>query len=69
MLTTMEGTMAKALGGRQALPLEEVVLAQVFQLEALMNVLERQGLLQKAEVPEEIKRCRPRRRRGGSGHR
>jgi hypothetical protein len=37
-------------------PLEDVVLAQAFQLEALMNVLERQGLLKKAEVLEEIKR-------------
>ena len=47
--------MAKALDGRQAVPLEEVVLAQAFQLEALMNVLERHGLLRKAEVLEEIK--------------
>ena len=48
--------MAKTLGGRQAVPLEEVVLAQAFQLEALMDVLERHGLLKKAEVLEEIKR-------------
>jgi len=44
------------LDGRQAVPLEDVVLAQAFQLETLMNVLERQGLLKKAEVLEEIKR-------------
>jgi hypothetical protein len=48
--------MAKMLDGRQAVPLEDVVLAQAFQLETLMNVLERQGLLKKAEVLEEIKR-------------
>ena len=48
--------MAKTLGGRQAVPLEEVVLAQAFQLEALMNVLERRGLIKKAAVLEEIKR-------------
>jgi hypothetical protein len=48
--------MAKVLGGRQAVPLEEVVLAQVFQLEALLNVLERKGVITKAEVLEEIKR-------------
>ena len=54
-LTTTEGTTAKVLEGRQAVPLEEVVLAQAFQLEALMNVLERQGLVKKAEVLEEIK--------------
>jgi len=50
--------MAKTLGGRQAVPLEEVVLAQAFQLEALMNLLERRGLIKKAAVLEEIKRLR-----------
>ena len=50
--------MAKVLGGRQTVPLEKVVLAQVFQLEALMNVLERKGVIGKAEVLEEIKRLR-----------
>ena len=50
--------MAKVLGGRQAVPLEEVVLAQAFQLEALMNVLERKGVIGKAEVLEEIKQRR-----------
>jgi hypothetical protein len=48
--------MSKVLGSRQTVPLEEVVLAQAFQLEALLNVLERQGLLKKTEVREEIKR-------------
>ena len=47
--------MAKVMDGRQAVPLEDVVLAQAFQLEALMNVLERHGVLRKAEVLEEIK--------------
>ena len=50
--------MAKVLGGRQTVPLEEVVLAQAFQLEALLNVLERKGLLAKSEVLDEIKRLR-----------
>jgi hypothetical protein len=50
--------MAKVLGGRQAVPLEEVVLAQAFQLEALMNVLEKKGVINKAEVLEEIKQLR-----------
>ncbi len=48
--------MAKNLDGRQTVPLDEVVLAQAFQLEALLNVLERQGVVWKAEVLEEIKR-------------
>jgi hypothetical protein len=47
--------MAKVLGGRQTVPLEEVVLAQAFQLEALLNVLERKGVITKAEVLEEMK--------------
>ena len=50
--------MAKVLGDRQTVPLEEVVLAQTFQLEALMNVLERRGIIKKAAVLEEIKRLR-----------
>lgn len=45
--------------GRQTVPLENVVLAQAFQLEALLNVLERRGVVWKAEVLEEMKRSRP----------
>jgi hypothetical protein len=56
--TVREATMAEVLGGRQTLPVEEVVLAQMFQLDALLNVLERQGVFAKAEVQEEIKRLR-----------
>lgn len=50
--------MAKVLGGRQAVPLEEVFLPQAFQLEALLNVLERKGVISKADVLTEIKRLR-----------
>jgi hypothetical protein len=39
-------------------PRQEVVLTQAFQLEALMNVLERQGVITKAEVLEGITRLR-----------
>ena len=53
--------MAKILGGGHAVPLEDVVLAQAFQLEALMNVLERQGVIKKAEVLEEIARLNAKR--------
>jgi hypothetical protein len=52
---------AEVLGGREAVPLEEVVLAQAFQLEALLNVLERQGVIRKAEVLAEIARLNARR--------
>ena len=47
--------MGKILDRRQTVPLEDAVLAQAFQLEALMNVLEKHGLLRKAEVLDEIK--------------
>ena len=47
--------MGKMLDRRQTVPLEDVVLAQAFQLEALMSVLEKHGLLRKAEVLDEIK--------------
>ncbi len=52
--------MAKAMSGKQSVPLEEVVLAQAFEFEALLNVLERRGLVPRAEVLEEIKRLRAR---------
>ncbi len=41
-----------------AVPLEDVVLAQAFEFEALLNVLERRSVLTRAEVLEEIKRLR-----------
>ncbi len=50
--------MAKDAGDKQTVPLEDVVLAQAFQLEALLNVLERRGVVWKADVLEEMKRLR-----------
>ena len=50
--------MAKVLEGGQVVPLEEVVLAQAFQPEALPTVLERREVIWKAEVLTEIKRLR-----------
>ena len=47
--------MGKILDRRQTVPLEDAVLAQAFQLEALMNVLEKRGLLSKAAVLDEHK--------------
>lgn len=38
--------------------IEEVVLAQSYELAALLAVLERKGLLTQAEVLEEVKRLR-----------
>ena len=50
--------MADAMPWGSAVPLEEVVLAQAFEFEALLNVLERRGLIRRAEVLDEIKRLR-----------
>ena len=44
--------MAKMLGSRQTVPLEEGVLAQAFQVEALLNVPERKGLITKTAERE-----------------
>jgi hypothetical protein len=52
--------MAKAMDRKGAMPLEEVVLAQAFEFEALLNVPERRGLVPKAEVLAEIKWLRER---------
>ncbi len=51
---------ANEIRGKETVSLEEAVVAQAFELEALMNVLERKGLITKAEVLEEIKRLRAR---------
>ncbi len=52
--------MAKALGGKAAVSIEELVLAQSYEMAALVHVLERRGLLTQAEVLAEIKRLRAR---------
>lgn len=50
--------MAKGIGRQGLATLEEVVMAQAIELEALMNALERKGVLSKAEILEEMKRLR-----------
>ena len=37
---------------------EEVLLGQALELEALLNVLERKGILNRGEIVEEMKRLR-----------
>ncbi len=49
---------ARGIGRQGVTTLEEVMMAQALELEALLNVLERKGLLTKAEVVEEMKRLR-----------
>ncbi len=48
--------MAKTEGRKQAVSLEEVVLAQAVEFEALINVLERHGVITRDEVTTEITR-------------
>ncbi len=48
--------MVKAESKKHVVSLEEVVLAQAFEFEALINVLDRHGVLAREEVLAEIKR-------------
>ncbi len=50
--------MARAMRPRGVLSVAEALLAHSFQLDALLNVLERKGLVTKAEVLAEIRRLR-----------
>ena len=50
--------MAKKDDSRETVPLEEVVMSNVYTQEAIVNLLERKGLLTKKEVIEEIMRLR-----------
>jgi len=46
--------MGNKLDPKQTASLEEVLVATVFQQEAMMNLLEKKGLLSRAEVMAEI---------------
>ncbi|HWT83462.1 MAG TPA: hypothetical protein VN648_32220 [Candidatus Methylomirabilis sp.] len=50
--------MAKRTDRQGQTSVEEVLLGQALELEALLNVLERKGILRKAEILEEMKRLR-----------
>ena len=50
--------MVKKEDSREAVPIEKVVMSNVYTQEAIINLLERKGLLTKKEVLEEIKRMR-----------
>ena len=41
---------------REQVPIEEVVMSNVYTQEAIINLLEKKGLLTKKEVLEEMKR-------------
>ncbi len=50
--------MAKPMSGKQTVSLEEVVVAQAFEFEALLNVLERRSVITRGEVLDEIRRLK-----------
>jgi len=50
--------LGKKLDQKETATLEEVVLSNVFTQEALINILEKKGLINKAELMEEIKRLK-----------
>ena len=50
--------MARGIGRQGVTTLEEVIMAQALEMEALLNVLEKKGVLNKAEVLEEMTRLR-----------
>ena len=43
-----------AENNREAVPVEEVLLAQLYTMQALINVLEKKGLLIREEILEEF---------------
>ncbi len=50
--------MAQKLDPKDIVSLEEVALAQAIEQEALVNILEKKGLIDKEELLEEIKRLK-----------
>ncbi len=50
--------MAKAMATKGTVTVVELVLAQSYELAALVNLLERKGVLTQGEVLEEIRRLR-----------
>lgn len=66
--------MAEQLDPGEIVDLRELLMSEVIQLEALINLLDRKGIITKKEVLEEMKRVQAtlpkseRKGRGGRGH-
>lgn len=52
--------MAEELDSKEVVSLKELLLSNVYTQEALINLLEKKGVLTKQEVLEEIKRIQTR---------
>jgi hypothetical protein len=48
--------MAKELDSKETVDLKELLMSEVVQSEALINLLDRKGIISKQELLEEIKR-------------
>jgi hypothetical protein len=48
--------MAQRLDERETVSLKELLLSEVIQSEALINLLDRKGIISKQELLEEVKR-------------
>ena len=56
--------MAKKLDPKEIVSLEEILMSNMYTQEALINLLEKTGLINKQELIQEIKRLRDRQRKG-----
>ncbi|MDH3975511.1 MAG: hypothetical protein OEV42_14635 [Deltaproteobacteria bacterium] len=52
--------MAKKLDDKETVSLEELLISNIFQQEAIVNLLHEKGILKKEEIIEEIKRLKER---------
>ena len=50
--------MAEKMDPKEIVSIEELVMSNVYTQEAIVNLLEKKGILRKEEVPEEIKRLK-----------
>lgn len=50
--------MAEKLNTEEVVSLEDVVVSHAFEMMALITILEKKGILSRAEILEEIKRMR-----------
>jgi len=54
--------MGEKLDPKETVSLEELLMSNVIEQEALINLLEKKGFISKAELLEEIKKLRDKRR-------
>jgi hypothetical protein len=52
--------MAKKLSSKEVVSFKELLMSEVIQSEALVNLLERKGIITKKELSEEIRALRDR---------